>query len=95
MNWPVAKGISFKDISILALVAMLFSRLKIRINFGRGHHEEYFFEIILKLGDVVLEAKWFIDISYLELRWLICLTEPNHLCNFGRRPHEEQSCEIF
>ena len=36
----------------------------------------------------------FKDISYLELWWPLCSAEWNHLCNFGRRPHEEQFCEI-
>ena len=26
---------------------------------------------------------------------VLCLTEPNHLCNFRRRYHEEQFCEII
>ena len=37
----------------------------------------------------------FKDISYLELWWYLCLVEQNHLCNFGRRYHEEQFCEII
>ena len=35
------------------------------------------------------------DISYLELWQPFCSAEPNHLCNFGRRHHEEQFCEII
>ena len=34
-------------------------------------------------------------ISYLELWWPFCSAELNHLCNFGRRHHEEQFCEII
>ena len=35
------------------------------------------------------------DISYLE-RWQpLCLVKGNHLCNFGRRHHGEQFCEII
>ena len=37
----------------------------------------------------------FKDISYLELWWPLCLVEQNHLCNYGRRYHEEQFCEII
>ena len=37
----------------------------------------------------------FKDISYLELWRPFCLAELNHLCNFGRRHHEEQFCEII
>ena len=36
----------------------------------------------------------FKDISYLELWWLFCSVEQNHLCNFSRGHHEEQFCEI-
>ena len=36
----------------------------------------------------------FKDISYLELWLTFCSAEPNHLCNFGRKDHEEQFCEI-
>ena len=35
------------------------------------------------------------DISYLELWQPFCSVEQNHLCNFGRRHHEEQFCEII
>ena len=35
------------------------------------------------------------DMSYLELRQPLCLVERNYLCNFGRRHHEEQLCEII
>ena len=34
-------------------------------------------------------------ISYLELWRPFCSVERNHLCNFGRRYHEEQLCEII
>ena len=45
MYWPVAKEISLKDISILALVDMF----NILIYFGRRHHADHFCEIILNL----------------------------------------------
>ena len=35
------------------------------------------------------------DISYLELWQPLCSVEWNQLCNFGRRHHEEQFCEII
>ena len=35
------------------------------------------------------------DISYLKLWQPIFLVEWNHLCNFGRRHHEDQFCEII
>ena len=37
----------------------------------------------------------FKDISYLELWPPLCSGELNHLCNFGRRHHEKQFCEII
>ena len=33
--------------------------------------------------------------SYLELLQSICSADQNHLCNFGRRYHEEQFCEVI
>ena len=35
------------------------------------------------------------DISYLELLGLFCLPKHHHLCNFGRRHHEEHFSEII
>ena len=47
-------------------------------------------------GDVVVQEEMsFKDISYLELWQPICSVEWNHLCNFGRRHHEDQSCKIL
>ena len=37
----------------------------------------------------------FEDVSYLELGQPLCSVYPNHLCNFGRKYHEEQFCEII
>ena len=37
----------------------------------------------------------FKDISYLELCGPFCSAEQNHLCNYGRRHHEIQICEII
>ena len=47
-----------------------------------------------EFGPVVQEMS-FTDISYLELRKPLCSMESNHLCNFGRRHHEEQFSEII
>ena len=44
---------------------------------------------------MVQEEMSFKDISYLELWRPLCSVEQNHLCNFGRRLHEEQFCEII
>ena len=35
------------------------------------------------------------DISYLELWQPLCSADRNHLCNFNRRHHEKQFCEII
>ena len=35
------------------------------------------------------------DISYLEVWQPHCSVEQNHLCNFGRRHHEEKFCEMI
>ena len=37
----------------------------------------------------------FKDISYIELWQTLCSVDWNHLCDLGRRLHEEQSCEII
>ena len=37
----------------------------------------------------------FKGISYLELWQPSCSAELKHLCNFGRRHHEEQFCDII
>ena len=37
----------------------------------------------------------FTNISYIELWRPLCSLERNRLCNFGRRHHEEQFCEII
>ena len=85
MYWPVAKEISFKDIPMFSCSA----ELNVLINFGRGHHEEHFCEIILNLDQS------FKDISYQELWQVLCLAERNHLCKFGLGLYEEHFCEII
>ena len=37
----------------------------------------------------------FKDIAYLELWRPFCSAKQIHLCNFDRRNHEEQFCEII
>ena len=48
----------------------------------------------MKFVPVVQEMS-FKDISYLELWQPLCSADWNHLCNFGRKHHEEQFCEII
>ena len=80
----------FKDISYLlsrALGPFVLPSRTICAN-GRGHYEENSGEIILNLD------KWFRRrcrlkyISYLELGWLVCSAEQNHLCKFSRGNYE-------
>ena len=55
---------SFKDISYLELWRPFCSLEQSHLcNFGRGHYEEYFSEIILKFGTVVQEDMSFKYIS--------------------------------
>ena len=49
----------------------------------------------MKFGPVVQEEMSFKDISYLELWQLLCSVDLIHLCNIGRRHHEERSCVII
>ena len=35
------------------------------------------------------------DISYLGLWQPLLLVEQNHICNFGRRYHAEQFCDVI
>ena len=44
---------------------------------------------------MIQEEMLFKNISYLELWQPVWSVEQNHLCNFGRRHHEEQFCEII
>ena len=44
---------------------------------------------------MVQEEISFKDISYLELWQPLCSVDWNHLCNFGRRYHEEQFRDII
>ena len=60
-------------------------------NFGRGHYEEHFCEIILN-SDQWFKKMLFKYISYLQIWQPDYLAELNHLCNFGRGHYEEYMC---
>ena len=47
--------------------------------------------IFFQLGPAVKEGMPLKDISYLELWQHLRSFERNHLCNFGRRHHEEKN----
>ena len=57
-----------KSFLILALVAILFSRVEWDglCNFGSWHCKEHFCELILKSDQVLLEKMLFKDVSFLE-----------------------------
>ena len=59
-------------------------------NFVKSHNKEQF-----EFEPVVQEEMSLKDISFLELWQPLCSKELNNLCNFGRRHHEEQFCEII
>ena len=48
----------------------------------------------MEFGPVV-QKMLFKDISYLKILQPICSADQIHLCNFDRRYHEEQFCEII
>ena len=49
----------------------------------------------MEFGTVVQKEMMFKENSYLELWQPHCSADPNYLCNFVRRYHEEQFCEII
>ena len=49
----------------------------------------------MEFGPVVQKEMLIKDISYLEIWPPLCSAGPNHLCNFGRRYHEEQFYKII
>ena len=49
----------------------------------------------MEFGQVVQIEMSFKDSSYLELWQPLCSADENHLCNIGRRYHEEHFCEII
>ena len=49
----------------------------------------------MKFGPVVQEEMMLKNISYLEIWQPLCSVDWNHLCNIGRRHHEENSYEII
>ena len=44
---------------------------------------------------IVQDEMMFKDISFLKLCWSYFWVKRNRFCNFGRRNHEEQFCEII
>ena len=77
----------FKNISYLEPFNL--SEQNLLCNFGRGHYQEQFCEIILNLGQWLRRCclKDFLSGALTAS----CSVEKNHLCNFGIRHHEEHS----
>ena len=82
-----------KDFLSGALAALLFGGGNNLCNFKRGHHR-HSCEVIWNLDQWFKEEMSFKDISYLELWQPFCSVDWNHLCNIGRRHHEEKSYVI-
>ena len=83
MYLPVAKGISFKDIS----------------TFSSGGHvvqlnDETFLRNYFEFGPIVQEIL-FKDIYYLEPWWAFRSAQPTNLFNFGRGHYVEHFCEKY
>ena len=73
MYLPLAKEVTLIDISFLALVACFSAELNILINFGRWHHEEHFFDIILKLDQwFKTRGRFKIVLIYSSVAFLFC-----------------------
>ena len=77
------------------LVAPLFSRAEPFVQFGLSASWGTILWNYFVFGPVVQVKMSFKYIYYLELWWSLCSIEQNHLCNFGRRHHEEQFCDII
>ena len=60
---------------------------------GKENYEDQFCDSF-PLGPAVQEGMPLKDISYLELWQHLRSFKWNHLCNFGRKHHEETFCEM-
>ena len=92
MYWPVAKEISFKDVSIYLWWPCCSTELNILINFGRRHHKKHFFEIILNL-DQLFRRRGHLKICLIYSSGGLFSVLLNHLCNNGRGPYAEHFCD--
>ena len=85
----------FKDIFYFYLLQPFCSREQNGLcNFGRGHYDEYFCEIILNF-DQWLKRRCHIKKFYFKLQWPFCSTEQTCWCNVGRGHYGDHACEII
>ena len=84
---------SFKDISYLKLWQPLLAEQNHLCNFGRGHHEEHFCEIILNLDQCFRRCRLKAFITWTSGDPFIWQSK-NHFCSVGRSHNEEQFCAI-
>ena len=82
-----------KDFLSGALVVLLFGAAEPFMQFWKMASCWIFFWSYMEFGPVV-QKMWIKDISCLKLWPPLCSADPNHLCNFSRRYHEEQFFEI-
>ena len=84
-----------KDFLSGALAVLLFGAAEPYMQFRKRTSWGIFMWSYMEFGPVDQKAMPFKDISYLELWEPLCSADPNHLCNFCRRYHEEQFSEII
>ena len=85
----------YKDTSYLELCGPFKSgEQNYSCNFGKGHYEGYFCEIILNLDQWFRRCRLKIFLIWSSGR-PFCLAERDHLCNLSRGYCDEQFCEII
>ena len=86
---------SLKDFLSGALAALLLGGAEPFMQFWERASWGPFMWSYMEFGPVARKEMLLEDISYLELWQLLCSADRNHLCNFNRRHHEKQFCEII
>ena len=84
-----------KDFLSRALAVLLFGAAEPFMQFWKMASWGIFMWSYMEFGPVVKKDMSIKDITYLELWPPLCSADPNHLCNFGRRYHEEKFCGII
>ena len=90
-----AKMLLFKIFLSVALAVLLFGKAEPFLQFWKRAWWAIFMWSYTEFGPVVRRRCRLKTFSYLELLQSICSADQNHLCNFGRRYHEEQFCEVI
>ena len=84
-----------KDFLSVDLAALLFGWAEPFMQFCKRASWGTFMCSNILFEQVVQEEMLLKDISYPEVWQPLCSVDWNHLCNFGRRHQEEQSCDII